>query len=261
MRLTKRAWPIRRPRPLVFFLAATSLLGAGCRVGGSPERAIRFEGANNSSVHATIFSPAAKSGPGLILLHQAGSSRESWTSFAQLARADGYFSIAIDLRGHGASASSGDANPSAFTTDDWLAILDDIPAAKAELVKAGADPNRIAIVGASMGANLAMRYAPTDPQIQAIALLSPGEEYNGVGIVNTVLAYQSRPILLMATQRDGYSARSAKKLDDLAQEYTELRLYPGAGHGTDLLAEVPVAAEQVLMWLDHILGHTPPDGR
>lgn len=231
----------------------------GCRAARSPERTITFTGASGANVHATIYSPPAKSGPGLILLHQAGSSRESWTAFAQMARADGYFSIAIDLRGHGASASNGDANPSTFTADDWLAILGDIPAAKAELVKAGADPKQIALVGASMGANLAMRYAPTDPQIQAIVLLSPGEEYNGVAIVNTVQSYQSRPILLMAAQRDGYAARSAKKLDDLAQEYTELRLYPGAAHGTDLLAEVPVAGEQVLMWLDHILGHTPPD--
>lgn len=259
MRLTKRAWPICRPPPLGFLFAIAVLIVAGCRAGRSPERAITFDGANGTIVHATIYSPAAKTGPGLILLHQAGSSRESWTSFAQLARADGYFAIAIDLRGHGASASDSGANPSTFTPDDWLAILGDIPGAKAELLKAGADPNQIAIMGASIGANLAMRYAPIDPQIQAIVMLSPGEEYNGVGVGNTVQTYQSRPILLMATQRDGYAARSAKKLDDLAQEYTELRLYPGGGHGTDLLTEVPVAAEQVLMWLDHILGNTPPD--
>ncbi len=257
MLFPKREWPIRRPLPLVFFVLIASTTFTACRAGRSPEHNIAFENSQRGLVHATVYTPSATPAPGLILLHQAGASRESWAPFARMARANGYCAIAIDLRGHGASA--GAANPSAFTADDWLAILGDIPAAKEQLIKAGADPNKIAIAGASIGANLAMRYAATDPQIQAIVLLSPGEEINGVSIVQTIQTYTSRPILLMAAQTDGYSARSAKKLDDLAAEYSELRLYPGAAHGTDLLDAVPVAAEQVLMWLDHILGHTPPD--
>lgn len=257
MLFPKREWPIRRPLPLVFLILIASAAIASCRAGQSPERSLSFKNPQHGIIHATVYAPSVTPAPGLILLHQAGSTRDSWAPFARMARANGYFAIAIDLRGHG--ESSGAANPSAFTTDDWLAILNDIPAAKEQLIKAGADPNKIAIVGASIGANLAMRYAATDPQIQAIVLLSPGEEVNGIGIVQTIQTYTSRPILLMASQIDGYSARSAKKLDDLAAEYTELRLYPGAAHGTDLLDAVPVAAEQVLMWLDHILGHTSPD--
>lgn len=260
MRFPKREWPIRRPLPLVFFCAAVATAIAGCRAGNSPERAAAFETTDHVTIQTTVYSPGSSSGPGLILLHQAGSSRESWAPFARVARAEGYFSIAIDLRGHGQStALPGHTNPGAFTKDDWLAVLQDIPRAKQKLIDAGANPDKIAIMGASIGANLALRYAATDPQIQAVVLLSPGEEYNGIGITQTVQTYSDRPILLMATQNDGYAARSAKKLDDLAPEYTELRLYPGAAHGTDLLTGVPVAAEQVLMWLDHILGHTPPE--
>lgn len=259
MHFPKREWPIRRPLPLVFFCVATIF---GCRAGYTPERTVAFETSDHVSIQATVYSPTAKSGPGLILLHQAGSSRESWAPFARVARTDGYFAIAIDMRAHGQStALPGHSNPSTFTADDWLVVLKDIPRAKQELIEAGADPGQIAIMGASIGANLALRYAATDPQIQAVVLISPGEEYNGIGITQTAQTYNSRPILLMATQSDGYAARSAKKLDDLAPEYTELRLYPGAAHGTDLLTAVPVAAEQVLMWLDHILGHTPPESQ
>lgn len=257
MLFPKREWPIRRPLPLVFSVAILAVALTQCRAGQPPERAIAFKNSRGELIHATIYSPPTTPAPGLILLHQAGSSRAAWTPFARMARAEGYGVIAIDLRGHGESADG--KNPSAFTTDDWLAVLQDIPAAKIELINAGADPKKIAIAGASMGANLAMRYAATDPDIQAIVLISPGEEVNGIGIVQTVQTYTQRPILLMAAQTDGYSSRSAKKLDDLAAEYTELRLYPGAAHGTDLLDTVPVAAEQVLMWLDHILGHTPPN--
>jgi dienelactone hydrolase len=259
MRFPKREWPIRRLLPLVFCYAVAAAAVAGCRVGQSPERVLSFDSADGVTIHATVYTPSAKAGPGLILLHQAGSTRESWAAFARMARADGYFSIAIDLRGHGQSTTTpGHTNPSAFTQNEWLAVLKDIPQAKQKLIEAGADPDKLAIMGASIGANLALRYAASDPQVQAAVLLSPGEEYNGVSIVHTVQTYSARPILLMATQSDGFSARSAKKLDDLAPEYTELRLYPGAAHGADLLTAVPVAPEQVIMWLDHILGHTPP---
>ncbi len=209
-------------------------------------------------MRATLYAPATTPAPGVILLHMAGSTREAWAPFQLLARADGYVSIAIDLRGHGETATrEGVGNPGGFSADDWLGVLDDVAAAKQSLIEAGADPKRIAIAGASIGANLALRYAAMDPEIQAVVMLSPGEDYRGVGTIKTMETFTSRPVLMMSARGDAYSAASVQKLDALAKDFCELRLYPGVAHGTDLLSAEPVAPDQILMWLDQILGHIP----
>lgn len=235
---------------------------AGCRPADSPTRAIKFLSGDKRSIPATIYTPREKHPPGLILLHAAGETREAWAAFADLARTRGYLSIAIDLRGHGESKAAGPAtaNPSTFTGADWLAILPDIAGAKQQLLQAGADPDRLAIVGASIGANLALVYAETDPAIQALVLLSPGEKYRGIAAGPAMEKFRGRPVLIMAALGDDYAASSAKALDAIAasKQLCELRLFSGAAHGTNLLAAQPISADQILFWLDQMLGQAKP---
>ncbi len=254
MDIPTRGKPVCGHLPLVLLLALGS-----CRAERAAGRDLVFESTDGYSVGATEYAPAAKAAPGIILLPMAGSSREAWAPFQRLARSDGYFSIAIDLRGHGETktARAGAAGPGSFSAEDWLGVLDDVAGAKRALIESGADPGRIAVAGASIGANLALRYASIDPEIHAVVMLSPGEEYRGVATIATMESFTRRPVLMMAALGDAYAAASVQKLDALAKDFCELRLYPGAAHGTDLLAEEPVAADQVLMWLDQIFSHMP----
>jgi len=121
------------------------------------QRRVEFTTDDNVTIVATIAEPSDVSGKSaaVIFIHQGGSSREEWTSleiFGQVAE-HGMVALAYDVRGHG--ASSGEAD---FSTlfDDPLQAPRDMAAAMDWLEKSGrVDMSRIAIVGASIGANLA----------------------------------------------------------------------------------------------------------
>ncbi len=118
---------------------------------------------------------------------------------------------------------------------------------------AGADADDLGLVGASIGANLALSYAQGDPQIQAIVLLSPGEAYKGLKILPVMKDYRRRPVLILAAEGDSHSAATARKLKRAARDYCEVRIYPGTAHGTDLLAAARNAPGQIFLWLEPIL--------
>lgn len=243
----------------VCFLALTLLpIGACTRnnAAGVPEGAeVQFNTADGFRIHGTMFSPEGERPPGLILVHMLGSDRSSWRNFARKAQQAGFMCLAYDMRGHGESTLQ-DGQPksfAAFTDADWAAATADIEAAKKALVEQGADPANLAIIGASIGANLALVYAQGDRDIQTVVMLSPGLDYKSIRTESVMKAYPGRPVLLMASESDTYSAKSCAVLKEAAQGYSELRGYGGTAHGTDLLVPEQAATGQILMWLGEIM--------
>jgi alpha-beta hydrolase superfamily lysophospholipase len=101
---------------------------------------------------------------GVVILHGAGSCKESHHDFARAARAAGLGAIAIDLRGHGESAGA---------LDDR--VLDDVAAMatylRASLGSAGAP---IALRGSSLGGYLALLGAPVVEAAAVVAICPAG---------------------------------------------------------------------------------------
>ncbi|GAF94424.1 unnamed protein product, partial [marine sediment metagenome] len=205
---------------------------------------------------ATLYAAREPQGPGLILLHELGGNRHRWEPFAVRAQRAGYHCLAIDLRGHGESTTQHVRRLTYrnFTRDDWLAVRQDIDAAKHALLDQGADPDNLALVGASIGANLALHYAVDNYDIQAVVLVSPGLDYKGVKTETEIAAYGKRPVLLMSAEGDAYATASCAALNNAAVGLCELRQYPGAAHGADLFAASTSATEQVFLWLVPIIG-------
>lgn len=216
---------------------------------------VAFSTTDGFALRATMHRVSDVSPPGLILVHSLGADRARWVRFADSAARSGYMSIAYDIRGHGESRQRKGEPVSfrSFSASDWKAAVADIAAAKKVLLEAGASPENIAIVGASIGANLALLYAVGDPQIQAVVLLSPGEEYRGLASEPPMKIFRERPVLVMAAEGDTYSAASSAKLKELSPGFSELRIYPGSAHGTDLLDAQADATGQILLWLEAIL--------
>jgi len=206
-------------------------------------------------LRGTLFEPRSPTARGLILIHMLGSDRLAWERFAIRARNDGFVVLSFDLRGHGKSRGAGAARVSyrSFDGDAWRRAEPDIGEAKKALIARGVSPREIGIVGASIGANLATRYAASDPDIAALVLLSPGESYRDVQLLPAIDGYGERPILAMAAEGDSYAAETARAVKDRAADHCEVRLYKGTAHGTDLLAAHGAASGQILLWLSQIL--------
>lgn len=181
----------------------------------------------------------------LILVHEAYRNHSSWDDFSIAALENGYAVIALDLRGHG--QSKGEAVFDQAMDHDIDAVLDWISASP-DLNK-----GRIAIAGASVGANLALRAGSRYPQISSLVLLSPGMNYWKLGVKSAMVDYGRRPVLLVASEEDGYSATSAQRLNEIGLGYDKVVLYPGAAHGTRMISRQPDLIPMMLDWFEQTM--------
>jgi dienelactone hydrolase len=117
------------------------------------------------------------SGPAALLLHRAAGSRAEYDDLADALAARGVSTLALDLRGHGASTNLGRFQP---PYADHLHINDGAPrdvAAGLDWMgsQPGIDAGRLAIVGASYSGEVAARAArEAGRHAAAYVMLSPG---------------------------------------------------------------------------------------
>lgn len=190
-------------------------------------------------------------GPAALLLHMMPATKESWRPFAVRLQAAGFSVLAIDLRGHGESttAGAGRIDYKNFEDADHQAKIHDVEAAMVWLTAHGANPKRTVLVGASIGANLAIQYAAEHQEITAILALSPGLDYRGVTTADKVARYSaSQALLLVASSEDEYSFLTNKKLAGVKAD-AELIELQGVGHGTTMFENGPELMDQAVKWL------------
>ena len=109
-----------------------------------------------------LFLPDDEPRAGAVILHGAGSAKESHFDFARGCRADGIAALAYDARGHGRSA--GEFGPGAI--DDALAMV--------ELLRGHAGP--VALRGSSMGGFQAIHAGASEPSLCAVVAICPAPE-------------------------------------------------------------------------------------
>ncbi len=165
----------------------------------------------------------------VILLHMFQKTKLSWRSFAEKLNGDGYSVLSIDFRGHGES----DDNWKNFVEKDFINMIQDVKAAKAFLKMYGI--KEIGIIGASIGANIALNYSIEDEDVRFVVLLSPGMNYKGINIENSDF---NRPILIVVSKDDVQSFNDSKEiLENISNEDKKIALFENAGHGTDMFKD------------------------
>ncbi len=178
--------------------------------------------------------------PGLILLHMAGSNKESWQTFAKAAQQAGYAVLVPDLRGHGENEEK---------NFNYIQMNEDVEAAISWMDnRPEINGDKLGVAGASIGGNLALQVASENPKIKSIVMLSPGLNYNEITTADALAGYGQRPIMFVATEKDIYSADSAKTLNVQALGQHQLQIYPGAEHGTDILQAQAGLQPMMLAW-------------
>lgn len=236
-----------RGSALSVVFVALAILGRPAAATAATVHAVAIHGDDGGAIAATMWEPSQKPSAAVLLLHMQTRSRDDWTQFgARLADA-GFTALAIDIRGLGAGSDL-------ETRVDAAPLLADVRAALAFLAgRPDVRPGSIGIVGASMGANLAVLAGAADPSVRAIVLLSPGLDYRGLRTEGALRKFGDRPALLVASVKDPYALRSVK---DLAREVAgsrESRTVEVAAHGTMLLARDPALPPALVDWLKQAL--------
>jgi pimeloyl-ACP methyl ester carboxylesterase len=112
---------------------------------------------------------------------------------------------------------------------------------------------RVGLLGASVGANLAVVVAADDPSVRTLALLSPGLDYRGLRTEAALNRYGGRPALLVGSQEDNYVMISIRRLANQGAGTREQVVLNAAGHGTVMVDRHPELVELLVDWFRRTL--------
>lgn len=192
----------------------------------------------------------------VLFLHMMPATKESWAGLAERFEKEGWAILAIDLRGHGES-EGGPEGYKRFSNEEHQASQQDVEAAVEFLRSEGAELKKIVLVGASIGANLALQYLADNDGAGAAAALSAGLNYYGVsGETAAEKLHSGQRVLLAAARDDGRAGGNAADMAQTLYDRTpadvekKIIIYERGGHGTDMLAgeELPNLTEAIIVF-------------
>lgn len=199
------------------------------------------------------YYPAAGSGPAplAVLLHMYRQDRSTWKPLVGPLHDAGFAVLAIDLRGHGESTE-----PSTMRLAERMKQRDpglfnamhlDVEAGvKWARQQPGVDPEKLVLVGASVGCSVALDVTVRDAGVDAAVCLSPGTNYLGMDSTVHIQKTRAVPILLLAEEKE----RDA--VDALAKLATNARgeiVGPGEHHGTRMFGAVAGIEDKIVTFL------------
>ncbi len=176
--------------------------------------------------------------PTILLLHDTEKEGEEWASFALSLHALGYNVFVPDQRGYGDSGGS----------VDWALAVSDLQAITSTIVQLGlVIPNPIALIGAGMGANLAVAAcAQMTTCITAIAL-SPQPTPDGLDM--NLFALGNRSVFIISADDDEAGTAVAEQLNaGLGGDHFWQRFSSG-GRGISLLINQPDLPQRMAEWI------------
>ena len=225
----------------------------------SAPRVIDLKAADGAVLKATYF-PAAKPGPGVLLLHQCNRQRRVWDELAQQLAAAGINVLTLDLRGFGESsgtpADKATPQEAAEAQQKWPG---DIDTAFAYLTsQPGIKRDVIGVGGASCSVNNSIQTARRRPaEVKSLVLLSGGTDYAG-----TQFLRQASPLPALFAMADDDEFRPTVEI--VPWLYTiasnpgnRFAHYSTGGHGADIFAVHPELRSMIVDWYVTTLIKTP----
>jgi len=192
----------------------------------------------------------------VLLLHMMPATKESFKEFEEILKENNFSSLAIDLRGHGESKLTLEGKSldyRYFSDKDHQKSIYDLKAASEFLIKEGFKRKFQYLVGASIGANLALEFASLYPEIKKIVLISCGLNYRGLATLPFLKKLRKdQQILFIASYKDWYAYQSSKKLFSQCQNLKikcKKIFLKEEGHGTDLFKEKKDLYQEIVNFL------------
>lgn len=210
---------------------------------------ISFETEDGVKIEGDFYQPSLYSKKSVLLLHILPGRRQDWKGFIAPLISGGFNVLNIDERGHGGSQAwpGEEGSWQEFNQADFDKTIYDVEAA-ANWLQKKVPGTELAIIGGSIGANLALVYgAKHQPKI--VVALSPGLEYRGI---KTEIAARNfrQNLLIVASRDDKYSFESSEELFEISKaRKKEFIKYEAAGHGTRMFDSEPELKRRILDFL------------
>ena len=213
---------------------------------------VEFKTKDGWKIVGEYLKPPKENSPVLILLHRYGRDRSDWYSVAKYWHEKGFTILMIDLRGHGDSIHKDSTTMyyTNFREEDFNNMVLDVSAAINFLKNREVNTSRVFLIGESIGANLALRYASQDKSIKGIVLLSPGFTYHVKINENMVIEYGNRAILLVASKGDIEAYTSCQKIYSLAKGNKEFIVESGSAHGTTMFGVDKSLKDKIINFIE-----------
>ena len=218
--------------------------------------AVTFETYDNEVIRADYYGqpPTETGNPMVILLHMYRSDRTAFKPLIEPLHQAGFAILAIDLRGHGESATEQSRQRVLQTeTAIFKDMYNDVRAAYSWLARQkGIDRSRFALVGASVGCSVALDYAVHDRSVDAIVCLSPGENYLGLDSREDIKQIEGCKLWLIGAANEK-EKKAIKTLGSLAPS-AKTDLIDGDFHGTHMFGKVPEIEKHIATFLKKNVG-------
>ncbi len=194
----------------------------------------------------------------VILLHMMPADRTSWKDLQIELSKKSLASLAIDLRGHGESNRAADGSVldyRKFNDEEHQLKILDLIGAIAWIKNRGIDLDRIALCGASLGANLAVKMLIDEPRIAGAVLLSPGANYHGFKPLSDAPYLQTdQKLFIVSSEDDRESFASSRQLFEASPIQDKIFVpYQNAGHGTEICQADAGLLVKIADWLARII--------
>ncbi len=221
-------------------LALPALLSAA-----SQEREMVLKTPDGYTLKGTLVIPEGKGRkPVVILAHEFMQTRKGWGPLVAELHARGLATLALDLRGHGASTDKAGAQVKAegkFMEDAKKVGFDQIPADLALAAawvrkQPGIQGRLLGFAGSSVGAMSVLLAAPKVRPVAVLSLSPAGTSAFGEeGRVKLVEATKrgGAAVFVISSQDDTDAAQNLRALQGLGGVYAQL--LPGKDHGFDYL--------------------------
>lgn len=233
---------------------------------GDPEPArVTLEAADKQALVATYYAPinTLEKASAVLLVHDAGGSREDLRPLAIRLQKSGFAVLALDLRGHGESATA-ECNWKQLDTEAQSKAWNSMPGD----VKAGVDfignqkgvtAARVSLLANGASAELIARHAIRDERVRELVLLDPKAEVFGSSLVKELKQLADIPTLIVVGKSDLNSGK--RMLDAVARSASDagsIDVKTSKLESAQILSDKPMVGEVSRWMLEKLQPKTSP---
>ncbi len=226
-------------------LVATWVLGLSPTQLSAVARTVSYRSTGGRVVDAALNEASQRPAPAVVLVGTLGHARDDWQGIAQRLADARITTLAIDLPG---ATLPGDPGTLLMWGEEVRSAVSFLSG------RTEARPTAIGVLGAALGASLAAVAAANDPRVRSLALVSPVSDYRGLRIDNALRQFGARPVYLVASRQDSYSARSVRELSKNPPGLRQSQLAEAPASGIALLTREPDLVRLIVEWFQRTLG-------